>query len=225
MRNTPENIARLRPLWSKIFNQQSPSFVISPLSAHLQHSPRQTLAHKPAAPDKRNRCRVSRLNIRFEAMQLQRSKSIFQHQPHPFAHQTLSGVWRKSVIPQRTALECPTNNLIDIDHSHNRARASPNEQKSEIPIRGKPFQIGRKFLACSRLGGNPRTMQRATALYCLNKFFAISSRGRPDEHSRFWGGWQTLLGKSIPPASRKRHLMRKNHPQDRPQKKDSKRSE
>lgn len=58
---------------------------------------------------------IFRLDVGFQTVKFELLKCALQNEQQPFAHQSLPGAGSKSVIAQKRALQCPGNDMIQMN--------------------------------------------------------------------------------------------------------------
>jgi hypothetical protein len=157
--------------------------MVPPAAAHFEHAAREALSNKSAFPGEGNGRVIVRLNVHLQAVQLQFSKAVFEHQTHPFMHQSLAGMRRECVITQRRALKGPADDIVDINDTNNVTRFTMDNQEPIMTIRVKAAEIVSESLRCSRLRSDPEAMQAAAATNGGDKCRAVIWFWRPDDDS------------------------------------------
>src|SRR5271165_369539 len=91
--------------------------MVTPPAGDLQIAGRKSLQSKTQALNQLARSGIPGLNVCFQSMQAERSKSVGNHRPNSFRHVTVALMRRKTVIAEITGAKTAPHNLADIDNT------------------------------------------------------------------------------------------------------------
>ena len=109
--------------------------MVLPATADLQVPARIALPNKAALPHQGNRGTVSRLNVRFQPVELELAEGVVEHKQRPFVHQPRPRVRREAVVTEKRAMEGATNHVVQVDDPNDVARAAVDDQKTAMRVR------------------------------------------------------------------------------------------
>lgn len=144
------NSVRWRSGWVvlpyEVFSQNCPPLMVFPAAEDFQIAPRKTLADEAALSREGNGGLVPRLDIGFQAVELQFAESMTEYELHTFVHQSSACVRQKAVIPEKSILERPTNHVVHIDDPNKLTGLAVDDQKTSMRSRQGSLHIIGKCL-------------------------------------------------------------------------------
>ena len=102
----------------EVLSKYCPALVVFPATADFQIAARKALPDKAAFLHQPNRGTVSRLNVGFQSVELERAEGVFEHEQHPLIHQPRSQVGREAIVTKKRTLEAASNQIVEIDDSN-----------------------------------------------------------------------------------------------------------
>ena len=127
---------------AEIPSADGPSLVIFLPAGNLQVALRITFATEITALHERDGRIVVRLNVCFDAVELQLPNHFAQDQPQTLSHQTLPGIIGKRVKAGERALKWPANDVADIDDSHQAIACAMHDKKAAMVVRRAALHMG-----------------------------------------------------------------------------------
>src|SRR5450755_1106753 len=166
-----------------LFGQDGPALVVSPAVANLQVARRIPFLGETTRPDERDRCRIARLDVGLETMQLERSEPMAHGRPQAFAHQALALVTGEGVVADVGAAKQAANDVRDLDDADQRAAVATADQQGAVRRRRDPSEVLAE-LSGSNGRRDPRIVKCAAAPNRAGEVALIAERGFAEANSR-----------------------------------------
>src|SRR5262249_50867264 len=128
----PRNAEVGGPMSTPVLRQQCPALVVAPAASNLEVSSRESFATKSQATNKGARRVVARLDVCLYAMEVQLSERPAQRQREPLGHVPTSRMRNKRIVAEIGAPKSAVNDLVDVDHAHELAGCSQDDETSIV---------------------------------------------------------------------------------------------
>ena len=149
--------------------------MVSPPASNLEIPPRVSLLRKATRLNKRNRCGVSWLDVRFKAMQSQFAESIPHDKLEAFCHEALALVTLEGVVAEICAQKGTANDIRNVRIANKYASGTLTNSERKVVGRSHALET-RPESHCVPWRMHPSSMEAFARGHCSDKRGAVGPR-------------------------------------------------